>query len=83
MRPGQEQTKQIQASFDIISTVSCYKLLFASDSRVCLLHSAQQSEISPGSFLWLPDGTSVDGCIFRLDTSQQRSFSPTPTCQTP
>ena len=52
----------------------CYKLLFVNDSCICLSHSAQQSTVGPDSFPWLPDGTWVDGCIFRLDTSQHRSF---------
>lgn len=67
----------------IISAVSCFKLLCANDSRICLPPSAQQSQVGPDSLPRLPDGTWVDGCIFRLDTSQQRSFSPTPTCQQP
>lgn len=65
--------------------MKCYKLLFVNDSCICLSHSAQQSTVGPDSFPWLPDGTWVDGCIFRLDTSQHRSFFflPILTCQKP
>lgn len=82
-RFGEATSKAEPASFCAFSAVNCYKLLFASDSCFCLPRSAQQSDDSPDSLLCLPDDTWVDGCIFRLNTSQQRSFSLTPTCQKP